>query len=175
MKLDEYQYARKIAEDDHESFRLLFMQYFPKLRFFIVGLVKSDAVAEELAQEVFVKIWEKRQALTDVQSLNAYIYRMAKNTVLNYLQHKYVEENYSGQLAADNNPPADELFLAKETELLIQLTVARMPAQRKKIFELSRNRHLPNMEIARQLHISKKTVENHLNLALKEIREALKP
>jgi RNA polymerase sigma-70 factor (ECF subfamily) len=172
--MNDFQFMEKLAQGDHESFRRLFMQYFPKLKIFIAGFVKSEAIAEELSQDIFVKIWEKRKALTEVQSFNAYIYRMAKNAVLNYFQHEYVKERYIGQLSPDSAIPADELFHAKETELLIQLTVAKMPTQRKKIFELSRKSQLKNEEIARKLHLSKKTVENHLNLALREIREALK-
>ncbi|MDR0692534.1 MAG: RNA polymerase sigma-70 factor [Prevotellaceae bacterium] len=172
--MNDYQYVEKLTQDDHEAFRWLFMHYYPKLKIFIAGLVKSEAIAEELSQDIFAKIWEKRKTLTAVQSFNAYIYRMAKNAVLNYFQHEYIKERYAGQLSSDNATSAEELFQAKETELLIQLTVAKMPTQRKKIFELSRRSQLKNEEIAQKLHLSKKTVENHLNLALKEIRKALK-
>jgi RNA polymerase sigma-70 factor (ECF subfamily) len=172
--MNDDQYVEKLVQDDHESFRWLFMQYFPKLKIFIAGFVKSEAIAEELSQDIFVKIWEKRKSLTAIQSFNAYIYRMAKNAVLNYFQHEYVKERYIGQLSSDSAASADELFQAKETELLIQLTVAKMPTQRKKIFELSRKSQLKNEEIAQKMHLSKKTVENHLTLALREIRKALK-
>jgi RNA polymerase sigma-70 factor (ECF subfamily) len=172
--MSDFQYMERLARGDHESFHRLFMQYFPKLKAFIAGLVKSEAIAEELSQDIFVKIWEKRETLTEVQSFNAYIYRMAKNAVLNYFQHEYVKERYIGQFSSDSAIPADELFQAKETELLIQLTVSKMPIQRKKIFELSRKAQLKNEEIARELRLSKKTVENHLTLALREIRDALK-
>jgi RNA polymerase sigma-70 factor (ECF subfamily) len=171
--MSDYQYVEKLAQGDHASFRWLFMQYFPKLKIFIAGFVKSEAIAEELSQDIFVKIWEKRKTLTVVQSFNAYIYRMAKNAVLNHFQHEYVKEKYAGQSFSDSAVSADELFQAKETELLIQLTVEKMPTQRRKVFELSRRLHLKNEEIAKKLHLSKKTVENHLNLALKDIREML--
>jgi RNA polymerase sigma-70 factor (ECF subfamily) len=171
--MNDYQYVEKLAQDDHASFRWLFMHYFPKLKIFIAGLVKSEAIAEELSQDIFVKIWEKRKTLTAVQSFNAYIYRMAKNAVLNHFQHEYVKEKYAKQSFSGSAVPADELFQAKETELLIELTVAKMPAQRRKVFELSRKSQLKNEEIAKKLYLSKKTVENHLTLALREIREAL--
>jgi RNA polymerase sigma-70 factor (ECF subfamily) len=172
--MSDYKHVAAVARGDHEAFKALFMLYFPKVKLFIVRLVKSDAVAEELAQDIFVKVWEKRQTLTAVASVNAYLYRMAKNAVLNYLQHKCVENRYVEQQTFSDNLSADALFHAKEAALLIQLTVAKMPAQRKRIFELSRTSHLKNEEIAQTLNLSKKTVENHINLALKEIREALK-
>ncbi|MDR3180624.1 MAG: RNA polymerase sigma-70 factor [Prevotellaceae bacterium] len=172
--MSDNQYVEKLAQGDHATFRGLFMQYFPKLKIFIAGLVKSEAIAEELSQDIFVKIWEKRKALTTVQSFNAYIYRMAKNAVLNHFQHEHIKERYIGQVSSDSPVSADELFQAKETELLIQLTVAKMPTKRRTIFELSRRSQLKNEEIAQKLQLSKKTVENHLTLALNEIREALK-
>jgi len=172
-RIDDYQHIERLARGEHESFRLLFMHYFPKLKFFMAQLVKSDAVAEELAQDIFVKLWEKRQALAAVQSLNAYLYRMGKNAAINYLNHRGVENRFRAHYTPQNDLPADALFQAKETALLIGMTVERMPAQRKKIFEMSRTAQLKNEEIAQQLHLSKKTVENHLNLALKEIRKTV--
>jgi RNA polymerase sigma-70 factor (ECF subfamily) len=171
--MNDYQYVEKLARDDHESFRWLFMHYFPKLRIFIAGFVKSEAVAEELSQDIFVKIWEKRKILTEVQSFNAYIYRMAKNAVLNYFQRKYVEEKYIGQLSSAHVTSADELFQAKEAELLIQLTVAKMPAQRKKIFELSRKSQLKNEEIAQKLHLSKKNRRKSFKPCPKGVTESI--
>jgi RNA polymerase sigma-70 factor (ECF subfamily) len=161
----------KLAQGDHEAFRSIFMHYFPKLKFFIARLVKSEAVAEELAQELFVKLWEKREILTMVQSFNAYLYRTAKNSALNYLDHQYVERKHARYVNESSEQPSDELLQAKEMELLIRLTVEKMPEQRKKIFKMSRTACLKNEEIAQKLNISKKTVENHLTLALKEIRQ----
>jgi RNA polymerase sigma-70 factor (ECF subfamily) len=170
---NEYQMIAQLAQGDHEAFRSLFMQYFPKLKFFIARLVKSEAVAEELSQELFVKLWEKREILTMVQSFNAYIYRTAKNAALNYLHHKYVEQHHALRLSEHQAQPSDELFQAKEMELIIRLTVEKMPEQRRKIFKMSRTAYLKNEEIAQKLNISKKTVENHLTLALKELRQLL--
>jgi RNA polymerase sigma-70 factor (ECF subfamily) len=170
---NDHQAITKLAQGDHEAFRSLFMKYFPKLKFFIAGLVKSEAVAEELAQELFVRLWEKREILTMVQSFNAYLYRTAKNAAINYLNHKYVEQNHVRQHNEYQVQPSDELFQAKEMELLIWLTVEKMPEQRKKIFKMSRTAYLKNEEIAQKLNISKKTVENHLTLALKELRQLL--
>ena len=165
-----------IASGNHEAYKKVFMAYFPKVKYFIVSFVKSEAIAEELAQEVFAKLWEDREKLASVQSLNAYMYRMARNITLNYIEHTLVEKKYLLQLAQydyDEGQNIEEDLIARETELLVKLTVDKMPEQRKKIYQMSREEGLKNDDIAKRLNIKKKTVENHLNIALKEIRKSI--
>jgi len=149
------------------------MKYFPKMKYFISHFVKSDAIAEELSQDIFMKLWENREKLNRIQSFNSYIYRMSKNIALNYLEHKYVEDTYLENYHGETEATIEGELYAREIELLEQLTINQMPAQRKTIYEMSRKKGMKNEEIATALGISKKTVENHLNLALKEIRKAL--
>jgi RNA polymerase sigma-70 factor (ECF subfamily) len=170
---DESVDLEKLALGDHDAFRRLFMKYYPKVKSFINYFVKSDAVAEDLSQDIFEYIWINRDILPNLKSLNAYLFRMAKNKSINYLNHKLIEEDYASSYVNLKEYLTDEEIYAKELELLIQLTVKNMPEQRRRIFEMSRNNHLPNAEIAEKLNISKKTVENHLNLALKQIRDVI--
>jgi RNA polymerase sigma-70 factor (ECF subfamily) len=171
---DEQIDLEKLASGDHDAFRRLFMKYYPKVKCFISYFVKSDAVAEDLSQDVFEYIWINRDILSNLKSLNAYLFRMAKNKSINFLNHKSIEENYSLSFNDLKEFLIEEEIYAKELELLILLTVEKMPEQRRRIFELSRSNNLQNAEIAEKLNISKKTVENHLNLAFKQIREVLK-
>ena len=171
---DEYIYLQKLAGGDHEAFRHLFMVYYPKLKAFIGHFVCSETVAEDLSQDIFEKIWINRKSASGLQSFNAYVYRMARNTAINYLEHKTVEEDYIlSRPALPPEIPVEKEIDAKELELLIQLTVEKMPEQRRRIFTMSRVDGLKNMEIAEKLNLSKRTVEAHLNMALKQIREAL--
>jgi RNA polymerase sigma-70 factor (ECF subfamily) len=164
----------EIASGSHAAYKDLFMTYFPKVKIFIVHFVKSEATAEDLAQEIFVKIWENREKLAPVQSINSYIYQMARNATLNYIEHQNIEKKYLEQYEGDTSEHIlEEELYARETELLVRLTVDRMPSQRKKIYLMSREEGLKNDEIAEQMNITKKTVENHLNIALKEIRKAI--
>jgi RNA polymerase sigma-70 factor (ECF subfamily) len=171
---DEAKLVENIALGDHAAYKEIFLKYFPKVKYFIAHFVKSETIAEDLAQEIFIKLWENRFKLTSVQSFNSYIYRMAKNAMLNYIEHKDVEKKYMEQQYKDESWQSieNELY-ARELELLVQLTVNQMPSQRKRIYKMSRDEGLKNEEIAGQLSISKKTVENHLNIALKEIRKTI--
>lgn len=172
MEKDTY-YIRNLALGSHDAFKSLFMSYFPKVKYFISHLVKSEIIAEELAQDVFMRIWENREQMEAVGAFNSYIYRMAKNLALNYLRRKYLEDSYLEEYEGEAELTIEGELYAREIELLEQLTVSRMPRKRKIIYEMSRKEGLTNDEIASRMGISKKTVENHLNLALKEIRKAL--
>ena len=166
-------YIKELALGSHDAFKRLFMNYFPKVKYFIEHLVKSEIIAEELAQDVFMKIWERRERLVTLESFNSYVYRMAKNAALNHLRHKYIEESYLEDYEGESERTIEGDLYAREMELLEKLTVGRMPKKRKAIYEMSRREGLSNDEIAIRMGISKKTVENHLNLALKEIRKTL--
>ncbi|MDR0573320.1 MAG: RNA polymerase sigma-70 factor [Tannerella sp.] len=170
---DELIDAEKLAEGSQDAFRRLFMKYYPKVRRFIDYLVKSEAVAEDLSQDVFESLWTNREYLPNIKSLNAYLFGMAKNKSINYLNHKTVEEDYASSYVDLPEYGVEEEIDAKELELLVLLTVEKMPEQRRRIFEMSRIRNLKNTEIAEELNLSKKTVENHLNLAIREIKRII--
>ena len=171
--ISELEYIQKLALGDHDAFRHIFMKYFPKMKYFITHIVKSEAIAEELSQDVFEKIWRNRAELSDLRSFSSYLYRMSKNIAINYIEHKYVERTYIQDYKAELDFSIEEQLDANEIKLLIMLEVEKMPEQRKKIFMMSRFENLKNEEIAKELNITKKTVENHLNLALKQIRKTI--
>ena len=151
------------------------MRYYPKVRSFIMGLVKSDSEAEDLTQEVFLKLWTHREKFCEVEVFGTYLYVLTKNTTFNYLRSRQNRQDSQGTEWVEESTdttPYEEL-VAKDLQLLIDMVVENMPPQRQMIFRLNREAGLTNAEIAEKLQISKKTVENHLNLALKELKNAL--
>lgn len=166
--------SRALREGDTEVFEDIFIAYFGKVKYFIKGLVKSDSDAEELAQDVFVKLWINKQSVDPEKSLNAYIYTMARNAALNHLKRIFIHSNYLKECQREETAcVTEEMILAHETELLIELSVGSMPPQRQTIYRMSRNEGIENEEIAKQLGITKKTVENQLSLALQELRKVV--
>ncbi|KAF5066659.1 Sigma-70 region 2 [anaerobic digester metagenome] len=163
-----------LRKGNHKAFEEVFLFYFKKVRLFIDGIIKSDADAEELAQDVFVKLWTNREALNEEKPIGAYIYTIARNAAFNFIKHKLVEQTYTNsfQYTSDVATPEEVLF-AREISLLTEITVSRMPVQRQKIYILSRNKGMNNTDIANTLGISKKTVENQLSLALQELRKII--
>lgn len=166
----------ELSQGNPDAFRKLFMHYYPKVRYFIIGLLKSEEEADDLAQEVFVKVWSHRGQFSDVKTFGAYLFILTKNTVFTYMAsrqlHKMPDSENRNLIDERQATPYEEL-VAKDLQLLIDLIVESMPRQRRTVFQLSRTAGLSNDEIAEKLHLSKKTVENHLNLALKELRNAL--
>lgn len=159
----------------HEAFRQLFVRYYPKVRYFIFGLLKSEVESEDLAQDVFVKLWANREHFSEVRNFGAYLYVLARNTTFNYIESKQIrQDNLDDRLAdeEDRATPYEDL-VAKDMQLLIDLVVEAMPPQRRIVYKLSREVGLSNAEIAEKLQLTKKTVENHLNLALKELRNMI--
>ena len=173
----EHRLMQRLSEGDEKAFRELFESYYPKVRAFVDCIVKESDTSEDIAQDIFAKIWERREIFWggDVQSFGGYIYKMARNAALNHIR-RTVNINLA-QIPQIEEKVGDESFedeyYAREKELFIRLVVCRMPEQRRRIFEMSRYLGLDNQTIADTLHISKKTVENHLTLALKELRNAL--
>lgn len=164
----------KLSQGDHDVFREIFRYYYSKVRLFAYGFLKSKDEADELSQMIFIKLWEKRHIFTEVENFDSYLFTLAKYTIFNYIEAKHIVpipvDNIPDK--PDNENPYDDL-VANDLQLLIDLTVNDMPPQRKQVFILSRREGLSNDEIAERLGIQKKTVENHLNLALKELRNVV--
>lgn len=171
----EAQCLADLALDNHKAYKKIFLFYFPKVKCFITKLIKSEAEAEDLAQDIFEKIWLTRKSLPAIESFSSYLYRMAINAVFNSLKKKKKHRVYLEYLLHNKNNQviAEEAIYAREIELLILLAVSNMPAQRRKIFEMSRCQGVKHTEIARLINISKRTVEVHVSLALKEIRKII--
>lgn len=164
-----------LKNGDHKAFEEVFMAYFDKVKYLLNGLLRSESDAEELAQDIFVKLWVNRQSIDSQKAFSTYLYTIARNTALNYLKHKFVEESFKNSFndSEEVAESSDEILFAKEISLLIEMTVYRMPVQRRKIYQMSREKGISNNEIAEELGISKKTVENQISLALKEIKRVI--
>ena len=164
-------------QEKKRQFEQFFVATFPKVKAFAWKVLKSESDAEDIAQDVFVKLWDNPEIWEGKDTWNSYIYTMVRNYIYNFLKHKSVENNYQEQLAEDDSPSYEadihEQLYAKEIELLIKLTLDNMPEQRKKIFVLSRQKGMSNQEIADNLHLSVRTVERHIYLALQDLKKII--
>lgn len=163
-----------LCSGDHKAFEAIFIAYFQRIEIFINGIIKSDGDAQELAQDVFVKLWTTRDQIDPAKSLNAYIYTIARNNAFNFLKHKTVKQSYLDdyQLPNGGDTP-EEICFAREIGLLVDMTVSQMPVRRQRIYTMSRSEGISNDDIAVQLNISRKTVDNQISIALREIRKVV--
>lgn len=176
MEIIDVDILKRFKEGDHNAFDQIFHSYYNRVKNFIYGLIKSDEDAKELVQDIFTNLWINRKSLDLNKSFNAYLFVSARNLSFNYLKHRAVEKLYINDYLSINKDfdnHTEEFLFAKEINLLIDMTVEKMPVRRKNIYMYSRVKGYSNEEIAEKLHISKKTVENQLSLALKEIRKII--
>lgn len=140
----------------------------------------SDADAEEILQETFIRIWLSRDKLPEIDNVDGWIYRIASRECLSFLRrtrhtaHKQTNLDHCGEIAASRNTSPIEKLGAEEIQLAIDRYVESMPQQRRKIFRLSREEGLKPSEIATMLSLSVSTVKNTLSTSLREIRVHLK-
>jgi RNA polymerase sigma-70 factor (ECF subfamily) len=138
--------------------------------------MKDDIIAEEIVQNVFFRIWEKKEQLQIDDSLKAYLYRSVHNESLNHLKHLKIKTSfqlqYSGNMESSNQDASNQM-VAAELENDIQKAISELPPQCRTIFQMSRFEQLKYQQIADQLNISIKTVENQMGKALKVLRSKL--
>lgn len=163
-----------LRDGNHKAFETVFVSYYNRIRNFIFGYLKSGPDAEELAEELFVTLWTNRQSIDVSKSFHSYLHTMARNASINFLKQKYLHDACLTQIQTlESGSTLEEDLIAKEMGLFIDQVVEKMPEQRKRIYELSRNEGLSNTEIAERLQTTKRNVESQLSLALKEIRKSI--
>ena len=166
---------KRIAQGDMEAFKTLFFRFQPRLVNFLTGLTHDKEISRDMSQDIFLVLWRDREKLSSIKSFSAYLFQMARYVAYDYFDKLTVSEKYAEELL--NNPTLSEsneenLFL-QELQELINRTVEEMSPQRRLVYKLSREKGYSNEEIAQQLNISKRTVENHLTAALAILRKVL--
>lgn len=163
----------KLKNGDATAFEEIYNQYRSKIYTYALKLSKSTVVAEEIVQEVFIKIWQKREQLNPELHFGAYLKKITLNHVLNHLKkvarEKTLQDELFNYLSLIRNNAEDSL-LEKELLKTYEEAIAQLPPQKKIIYQLSRNEELSHDEIAKKLNISKNTVKNHMVEATKFIR-----
>ncbi len=165
-----------IKQGDEAAFERTFRQYYDRLCNYANSLLKEEDEAEEVVQTVFLTIWEKRAELEITLSLKSYLYRAVHNHCLNRFKHASVREahrDYTMHFIPQSYESVTEVIHASELEQRIEAAVCGLPEQCQIAFRMSRFDELKHQEIADQLGISIKTVENQIGKALKILRSAL--
>jgi RNA polymerase sigma-70 factor (ECF subfamily) len=166
----------KIKKVDEKAFEILFHKYYGILCLFATKIIKDDVAAEEIVQDLFVKLWEKKEQLFIETSLKNYLFRSVKNLCLNTIQHNKTKIRYAQMVLSEveSNISEDSSFQEVDLFVKIEESINSLPEKRQEIFRLSRNDGLKYHEIAQKLNISIKTVETQMSLAIKTLRDKLK-
>ena len=167
----------KILEKKFEQF---FMNHYPKVKNFARKLVKSEEDAEDIAQEVFLKLWKTPELWNNNDlTMDSYLFKMTKNKVIDLIRKRVSETDYtiddiseSNLIEIDDKDTLSNIY-CKEIQLILKLSLEQMPEQRSKVFKMSRITGKSNKEIAEELNISVRTVEHHIYLALTDLKKML--
>ena len=166
----------ELAKDNETSLEKLFNYYYPRLYNFSKSILKIETGIDDILQEVFVKIWQNRKKIKNSDTFNAFIFTITRNLLLNELRRQLNNKNAKDEIK--------ELALAKEYSLSqtiefnelkekVDELVSELPDRQKEIFLLSRSEGLSHKEIAEKLGIKPKTVEYHITLSVKYLKQKL--
>ena len=180
-----YQEDRPTALSVKENFDSIYINNFSRLFLFAKEYVLFDEEAENIVQDIFLMLWDKREALRVDVSLTAYLFTLVKNKCIDFLRHQMVEQMYSENVKHEYNEELNVKLFALESfdhnfsseediETLLRNAIDKLPERCRLIFIKSRIEGKKYKEIAEELNLSVNTVEGQISIALKKLREELK-
>ena len=174
MELSDRHTILKLLSGDISTYESVYKTFFKPLYVYAYSILKDEIQAEEVVQNIFLKLWERKEKIQIESSLKAYLYKSVYNDSLNYLKHLKVKstyENHAIQVMKNTHSiSASNQMMYKTLEVELRNALNALPEQCRTVFQLSRYEDLKYREIATHLSISEKTVENHMSKALKLLR-----
>lgn len=173
----ETQLLQQLSEGSELAMKNLFDSFYPRLHKYVSSFIKSDVVAEELVMDVFLKIWLGRDLAGQINNLDAFLFRVTKNKVIDFLRstarNPTLKELLLDNMSLIANEQADSNLRHKEFEEKLREAIHLLPPKCKTVYLLSREEELSHLEIAEKLGISRHTINNHIVEAQRFIRRHL--
>lgn len=166
---------KALSMGDVKAFDKLFILFYPKVKSFLLSILNDEDESEDLSQDTFIRLWQNKQLLCDVNNLNAYIYQIVKHILYSHIEKckDVFMTEIEGATGIPSTDEVESLVYSHELEELLNKVIEKMPPQRKQIFCMSRKQGLSIEEISLCLGISKRTVETHISLALSALRKVI--
>lgn len=173
---DEKLILAKIAKGDQQAFGILFNFYRNKVYGYALTILQEDTAAEEIVQDVFIKLWIKRKTLLTIENFGGFLRIITRNETLNALK-KIASEQKNYQIANQNTSDIDSgtenEIQFRETKKLLDAAIEKLPPQQKLIYNLCHIEGLKQRDVAEKLNLSPLTVKTHLRDAVKSIKNYL--
>lgn len=182
--INEQNLINRLKSNDQSAFEKLFRIYFPRLKKYAQTILKNNNEADDLVQDVFVQVWNKRPELSSEKHFTSFLYTLVKNKCLNLLKRKVVEDKF---VASQLNGTAEELFhlsfesnedfSSMEERLIVELekVIVKMPERCQQAFRLKWIDGKKNREIAKHMNISTTMVDKHIAKGLQIAKQNLSP
>lgn len=167
-----------IKQGSLDAFNLCYDLYYSALCSYANLFVKQPAVTEEIIQNIFLELWMNHERLPDHTTAKAYLMTAVKHDCLDFLKHKKIEQKYANHYLQSMHDSYDDIFndlVSKDLQRSLDIAISKLPPHCREIFLMSRFNYFPYKEIALNLNISVKTVENQIGKALKIVRKELDP
>jgi RNA polymerase sigma-70 factor (ECF subfamily) len=162
-----------IKNGDHDAFKTFFEKHHSYLYHFLLKRGLAEQQAEDLVQQAFVMIWEKREEIDPQKSLRSYLFRIAYTRMLNVFRDTKKFDDNAEFTQTEGSQETDRAVEARELGEAIEASISSMPEKRQAVFRLCFIQEFTYKEAAETLDVSVKTIENHMGLALKELRGKL--
>jgi len=167
----------RIAAGDETAFRTIYDTYRRKIYAYTLRLTESEAIADDIIQDVFMKVWLNRQSLETILNFNAWLHTIARNHIMDVMKalaKARLSQQQWAQAGTANGNNVEETLADKENQRLLQEALNRLSPQQLLIYQLTRQHGSKHADIASQLNISRHTVKTHLVVALRSIRNYLR-
>jgi RNA polymerase sigma-19 factor, ECF subfamily len=175
---DEDELTAALAAGEATALDEMLRRYWPRIVRFASHIAGCDDLAEDIAQDAFVQLWQWRARLTSGGSVAAFLHRVARNLALNEVRNRAVRDRQVRAIGASHDTvvsPPDEVLEVRGLEHAIDRAIAALPARQRTVFVMARYEGLTHQEIARILGTSPQTVANQMTSALVRLRDALRP
>lgn len=164
----------RLRDDDREALKVIYEKHWQALYISAYNILKDKEACEDILQEIFIQLWQRRGTLNIKTSFTAYLFTATRYQVFHHIRksagRQELFENLEERFLTD---APDSLLNTKELQQIIQAAVENLPEKCREIYKLSREQHLSYKSIAEQLQISPKTVENQIGIALKKLQDTI--
>lgn len=174
---DEKELLQLVAQGDTHAFTLLYSKYRDKTFSYLLDLVRAPALVEDIFQDVFLKVWDQRASLSEIDNFNAYLYTIIRNRAFDGLRRTAKEHDIIQDLMRNQHagvPQSDEKLQYGELQNKLHRAVQQLPEQQRRVYLLSREKGLKHEEIAATLDIAVTTVNKHITRALDFLRKNIR-
>ena len=164
-KIDEIALLNEVSLGDRDSFDALYNQYYSEIQRYVLKFVKTYDHTDDLCQEIFIKVWEKRAYLSEVAAFRPYLYKVAKNHILDFLRHAAVEQSLKESIirsAGHNYNSVEDAFQSEEYRLYLAEVLNSMSPRNQEVFRLCRDMDYTYDEAAEALGISRNAIKKHM-------------
>lgn len=174
--MSDAQLAACIKGGDHTAFETIFRRYYSWIHSFVFKILRDEELTDDITQDVFIRLWSRRMQIDCSHDIRCYLFQICRNKCLDTLRAMKRENMVIVSLSDQDTPDkstTEDRTAFRDTEAVIAQSISELPTQRQTVFKMSRYMEMSNKEIAQELGLSVRTVDKHIELALKDIRKSI--